>query len=68
MVKPITPRQLAILKYLAKHPGVDRELLARTTLAAPEDMAYLADNDLMRERAGAHCHISHFGEMVLQRT
>ena len=68
MVNPITSRQLAILQLLAKHPGVDRELLARTTLAAPGDMAYLMDNDLMRERTGGHCHISHFGELVLKRS
>jgi len=68
MVNPITSRQLAVLQFLARHPGVDREQLARTTLAGPEDMAYLTDNDLMRERAGGHCHISHFGELVLKRT
>jgi hypothetical protein len=67
MVKPITPHQLAILQFVAKHPGVDREQLVRITQATDEDMKYLEEHDLVREREPGRYRVAHFGEMVLRR-
>jgi len=68
MVQPITPRQLAILQMVAKHPGVDREQLARLAQASDEDMKYLLEHDLVREREAGKYRVAHFGEMVLRRS
>jgi len=62
------PRQLAILQMVAKHPGVDREQLARLAQASDEDMKYLLEHDLVREREAGKYRVAHFGEMVLRRS
>jgi hypothetical protein len=67
MVKPITNHQLAILQLVAKNPGVERETLIRATQATDEDLAYLIEHDMIREREIGHYRLAHFGEMVLRR-
>ena len=66
MVKPISNRQLTILQYVGAHPGTEREQLMRITLALDEDLKYLEEHDMIREREGRY-RIAHFGEMVLRR-
>lgn len=68
MVDVITPRQLALLALVAKHPGLEREKLlvvGGTTAAA--DLAYLEQHDLIREREVGRYRVSHLGERVLKR-
>ena len=67
MVKPITSRQLTILQFVGKHPGVDREQVQRLTQATDVDLKYLEEHDMIREREAGHYRIAHFGEMVLRR-
>lgn len=65
MADPITPKQLALLQLIAKHPGVERaQLEARN--AAP-DLAYLIGHELVREREADRFRATHLGEMVLKR-
>jgi len=66
MVKPITPFQLSLLQFVAKHPDAGKEHLVRLK-ATDEDLRYLEENDMIRERDGRY-RIAHFGEMVLRRT
>jgi hypothetical protein len=67
MVKPITNHQLGILQFVGKHPGVDREQIQRITQATDEDLKYLEEHDMIREREVGHFRIAHFGELVLRR-
>jgi hypothetical protein len=68
MVKPITNHQLTILQFVGAHPGAERDQLMRITQATAEDLAYLEEHDMIREREPGHYRIAHFGEMVLRRT
>ena len=68
MVDVITPRQLALLALVAKHPGLEREkLLAVGGATAAVDLAYLEQHDLLREREPGRFRVSHFGERALKR-
>ena len=67
MVKPITNRQLTILQFVGAHPGAEREQLKRITQATDEDLKYLEEHDMIREREAGRYRIAHFGEMVLKR-
>ena len=68
MTESITAKQLGILQYISKNPGANKTLLIATLGAAEADLAYLAQHDMIRERAVNCFHISHFGEMVLRRS
>ena len=68
MVKPITANQLTILQFVGKHPGVEKEQLIRLAKATDEDLKYLEEHDMIREREIGHYRIAHFGEMVLRRS
>ena len=68
MVKPITALQLNILQFVGKHPGVEKEQLIRLAKATDEDLKYLEEHDMIRERELGHYRIAHFGELVLRRT
>jgi hypothetical protein len=68
MVNPITAHQLSILQFVGKHPGVEKEQLVRLVKATDEDLKYLEEHDMIRERELGHYRIAHFGEMVLRRT
>jgi hypothetical protein len=68
MVKPITANQLTILQLVGKHPGVEKEQLIRLAKATDEDLKYLEEHDMIREREIGRYRIAHFGEMVLRRT
>jgi predicted transcriptional regulator len=68
MVKPITAHQLNILQFVGKHPGVEKELLISQAKATLEDLKYLEEHDMIREREAGRYRIAHFGEMVLRRT
>lgn len=67
MVEVITPRQMAILQLVAKHPNVSRERIVEASGATAADLAYLEQHDMIREREVGHYRVSHFGEMVLKR-
>ena len=67
MVQPITPFQLSLLQFVAKHPGVDKDQLGRLK-ATDADLKYLVENDLIREREPGRYRVAHFGEMVLRRS
>lgn len=67
MVDVITARQLAILKWVSKHPGIRREQLLELKDITPADLAYLEKHDMIREREVSCFRISHFGERVLNR-
>jgi hypothetical protein len=68
MVKPITSHQLTILQFVGAHPGTERDQLMRVTQATADDLAYLEEHDMIREREAGRYRIAHFGEMVLRRT
>jgi len=68
MVNPITAHQLNLLQIVGKHPGVEKEQLARLAKATDEDLKYLEEHDMIREREPGRYRIAHFGEMVLRRT
>ena len=67
MVEAITPLQMALLRMVAKNPGIRRERLLEARGATAEDLAYLERHDMIREREADCFRISHFGEMVLRR-
>jgi len=67
MVEAITPLQMALLRMVARNPGIRRERLLETRGASAEDLAYLERHDMIREREADCFRISHFGEMVLRR-
>jgi len=62
----ITPRQLALLQVVAKHPDVPRDHLVKAG-ATDADLAYLERHDLIRERAIGRYRVSHLGQQVLKR-
>ena len=67
MVQPITPFQLSLLQFVAKHPGVDKDQLSRLKATA-EDLKSLVDNDMIREREPGRYRVAHFGgSLVLRR-
>jgi len=68
MVEVITPRQLAILKLVSKHPGIKRDRLLELKEVTPADLAYMEQHDMIREREIGCFRISHFGELVLKRS
>lgn len=68
MVSPITAHQLNLLQIVGKHPGVEKEQLTRLAKATDEDLKYLEEHDMIREREPGRYRIAHFGEMVLRRT
>lgn len=68
MAEPITAKQLGILQFIAKNPDRSRTILIATAGATEEDLLYLAQHDMIRERGIDTLHISHFGEMVLKRS
>ena len=68
MTEPITSKQLGILKYIAKNPGANKNLLISTMGASEADLTYLAQHDMIREREVGCFRIAHFGELVLRRS
>lgn len=66
MIEPISPRQLALLQVVAKHPDVPRDHLVKAG-ATDTDLAYLERQDLIRERAIGRYRVSHLGQEVLKR-
>ena len=66
MADAITPRQLALLQVVAKHPDVPRDHLVKAG-ATDADLAYLERHDLIRERAIGRYRVSHLGQQVLKR-
>jgi len=67
MVKPITAQQLNILKIVGKHPGVEKERLLALAGVTDQDLKYLEEHDMIREREAGRYRIAHFGELVLRR-
>lgn len=66
MIEPISPRQLALLQVVAKHPDVPRDHLVKAG-ATDADLVYLERQDLIRERAIGRYRVSHLGQEVLKR-
>lgn len=66
MVEVITVQRWKLLQLIAKHPGVTRDNLLKAGAGAG-DIAYLVEQDLIRERDGGKLLVSHFGEMALKR-
>jgi len=54
MVDVITPLRLSLLQVVAKHPDAPREKLLALKGVQPEDLAYLEQHDLVRERDGKY--------------
>jgi hypothetical protein len=46
---------------------VEKEQLLRLAKATDEDLKYLEEHDMIREREAGRYRIAHFGEMVLRR-
>lgn len=67
MVDAITPQRLNLLKVVGKYPDLTREKLLSIPGITPPDLAYLVDNDLIREREPGHFRVSHLGQRVLAR-
>jgi len=67
MPEPITARQLGLLAYVGKNPGVTREHLLQVAKATETDINYLETLDLIREREVGTYRIAHLGEKVLKR-
>ncbi len=67
MAEAISSKQLALLAFIAKHPGVDAANLAKGAGATAADLAYLGAHDLIREQREGGYRIAHFGERVLRR-
>lgn len=67
MVNVITPLQMHLLQTVAKHPDIPRDKLLSLKGVQESDIAYLAQHDLIRERAVGCYRISHFGQMALKR-
>lgn len=68
MVDVISPRQLALLQLVAKHPDLDRGRILAIPGVTPADLAYLEQHDLIREREVGHYRVSHLGGLVLKRS
>jgi hypothetical protein len=66
MVETITALRLNLLQMVAKFPDASRDRLLGLKGVTNEDLAYLLEHDLIRERDG-RCRISHFGQMALKR-
>jgi uncharacterized protein (UPF0218 family) len=64
---PISAVRLALLKLIAKHPGVPREKLFAIKGIGEADLAYLASLDLIQEREVGCFRATHLGETVVRR-
>ena len=68
MAEVITAKQLGILAFIAKNPGVATASIAKGAGATAADLAYLAQHDMIREQREPGCYrVAHFGELVLRR-
>lgn len=67
MAEAISSKQLAILAFIAKHPGADAAKLGKGAGATAADLAYLGQHDMIREQREGGYRIAHFGELVLRR-
>lgn len=68
MTEPISPGRLALLKLIAKHPGVSREKLLAIKGITEADLAYLMALDLIREREPDRFRATHLGEQAVKRS
>lgn len=68
MPEPITAKQIGILQLISKKPKISIPVLLAVKGVLESDIAYLKQNDLVREREAGCLQISHLGEMVLKRS
>lgn len=68
MVNAISPRQLALLQLVAKHPDLDQARLLGIPGVTPADLAYLEQHDLVRGREADRYRVSHLGGLALKRS
>ena len=68
MAEVISSKQLGILAFIAKNPGVGAAAIAKGAGGTAADLAYLAQHDMIREQREPGCYrVAHFGELVLRR-
>lgn len=67
MTLAISAVRLALLKLIAKHPGVPREKLFAIKGVGEADLAYLSSLDLIQEREVGRYRATHLGETVVKR-
>ncbi len=68
MAEVISSRQLGILSFISKNPGVGTAAIAQNAGGTAADLAYLAQHDMIREQREPGCYrVAHFGELVLRR-
>lgn len=68
MFDVISPRQLALLQLVAKHPDLDRARLLAIPGVASADLGYLEQHDLVRGRESDRYRVTHLGGLVLKRS
>ena len=68
MTEPISPGRLALLKLIAKHPGVPREKLLTIQGITEADLDFLMNLDLIRERELGQFRATHLGEQAVKRS
>jgi hypothetical protein len=68
MPEVMTPLRLSLLRWVAKHPDRTRDQILALKGVHPDDLAFLEQHDLVRERAPGGYRISRLGEMALQRS
>jgi hypothetical protein len=67
MADVMTPLRLSLLQVVAKHPDLHRDKLLTLKGVQAEDLAFLEQHDLIREREPGCYRIAHLGQMALKR-
>ena len=67
MTEVISAGRLALLKLIAKHPGVPKEKLLAIPGVGEADLDYLVSLDLVRQRESGRFHATHLGEKLVRR-
>lgn len=67
MAELMTPVRLILLKIVAGHPELHRDKLLALKGVTPGDLAFLEQNDLIREREIGFYRVSHLGTLALKR-
>ncbi len=67
MTEAINRTRLNLLRLFAKHPGLSKDKVLAIPGVTSEDLAYLIQQDLIREREVGQYRVTHLGDLVLKR-
>lgn len=67
MTVAISPGRLALLRLIAKYPGIAKEKLFAIKGIGEADLTYLQSLELIQEREPGRFRATHLGETVVRR-